>query len=81
MSQPAVTPTPVTPTGTRPQAAGGGGPAIQRQFVNFAFFKLDPALRRTLARYPKGKLTLRTTFTSKPTGKALVSSRGVSRTT
>lgn len=30
---------------TRP-AAGATGPAIQRQFVNFAFFKLDPAFRR-----------------------------------
>ena len=29
-----------------PQGTGGGGPAIQRQFVNFAFFKVDPALRR-----------------------------------
>ena len=28
----------------RPQA--GQGPQIQRQFVNFAFFKLDPAFRR-----------------------------------
>jgi chlorite dismutase len=34
----------------RPQTQGapqaGGGPAIQRQFVNFAFYKLDPAFRR-----------------------------------
>ena len=32
------------PTG-RP-AAAGGGPAISRQFVNFGFYKLDPAFRR-----------------------------------
>jgi chlorite dismutase len=37
---------------TRPQAAPqgapapAGGPAVQRQFVNFAFYKLDPAFRR-----------------------------------
>ena len=44
------------PTATpsaRPQGAGSGqggqGPAIQRQFVNFAFFKLDPAFRRLSA--------------------------------
>src|ERR1700754_3798159 len=32
----------------RPQGApqGGGGPAVQRQMVNFAFYKLDPAFRR-----------------------------------
>jgi chlorite dismutase len=29
-----------------PQGSSTGGPAIQRQFVNFAFFKLDPAFRR-----------------------------------
>ena len=48
MSQPTATdtPTPSTPTATRPQGATTGGPAIQRQFVNFAFFKVDPALRR-----------------------------------
>jgi chlorite dismutase len=37
------------PTTTRPAgaaASAAGGPAIERQFVNFAFFKLDPALRR-----------------------------------
>ena len=36
--------------GGRPQTHGApapsGGPAIQRQFVNFAFYKLDPAFRR-----------------------------------
>jgi chlorite dismutase len=30
---------------TRP-ASASGAPAIQRQFVNFAFFKMDPAFRR-----------------------------------
>jgi chlorite dismutase len=30
----------------RPQGVGATGPAVQRQFVNFAFFKLDPAFRR-----------------------------------
>ncbi len=29
-----------------PGGAQGGGPAVQRQFVNFAFYKLDPAFRR-----------------------------------
>jgi chlorite dismutase len=33
------------PTGA-PQGAAAGAPAIQRQMVNFAFFKLDPAFRR-----------------------------------
>ena len=28
------------------QPAGAAGPAVQRQFVNFAFYKLDPAFRR-----------------------------------
>ena len=38
---------PSQPSG-RPSGApqGAGGPAIQRQMVNFAFFKLDPAFRR-----------------------------------
>ncbi len=31
---------------TRPEPSSGGAPAIQRQFVNFAFYKLDPAFRR-----------------------------------
>jgi chlorite dismutase len=39
-----------TPTTTHPHAQSGTeahpAPAVQRQFVNFAFFKLDPALRR-----------------------------------
>src|SRR3954465_10571034 len=42
--------TPGAPTGGRPQTYGApaqaGGPAVQRQFVNFAFYKLDPAFRR-----------------------------------
>lgn len=42
MSQPTIN-SPTQPSG-RPAAAGG--PPIQRQFVNFAFFKLDPAFRR-----------------------------------
>ncbi|HEY0007101.1 MAG TPA: chlorite dismutase family protein [Tepidisphaeraceae bacterium] len=37
--------TPTTQPSTRPQA-GLGGPPIQRQFVNFATYKLDPAFRR-----------------------------------
>ena len=38
------------PGSTRPQTAAqpqaGGAPPVQRQFVNFSFFKLDPAFRR-----------------------------------
>ncbi len=43
-----MTPTPVTAPSMRPEtaAATSGGPAVQRQFVNFAFYKLDPAFRR-----------------------------------
>jgi chlorite dismutase len=37
-------PTTSPSTGARP--AAGAGPAITRQFVNFAFYKLDPAFRR-----------------------------------
>jgi chlorite dismutase len=45
--QPAIAPTHGHPgTQGRPQGAGATGPAVQRQFVNFAFFKLDPAFRR-----------------------------------
>jgi chlorite dismutase len=46
MTQPTTTPT-AAPAG-RPQGAPAGAPplAIQRQFVSFAFFKLDPAFRR-----------------------------------
>ena len=35
---------PTAATSERPQTSGG--PTIQRQFVNFAFYKLDPAFRR-----------------------------------
>ena len=46
------TPGSLTPstTAARPQgapaAAFGGGLPVQRQFVNFIFYKLDPAFRR-----------------------------------
>jgi len=44
-SAPAVRPPTVTTApGTAP--AQGGAPAVQRQFVNFSFYKLDPAFRR-----------------------------------
>jgi chlorite dismutase len=33
-------------TQTQTAPSGSAAPAIQRQFVNFAFFKLDPAFRR-----------------------------------
>ena len=52
MSQTVVPPTPAVPSAATPSAApagrpaAGAGPAIQRQFVNFAFYKLDPAFRR-----------------------------------
>src|SRR5213592_1715438 len=36
--------TPTTASAARP--ASTGGPPVQRQFVNFAFYKLDPAFRR-----------------------------------
>ena len=45
---PAPVPAPAHPTaqpGGRP-AAAAGTPALARQFVNFSFFKLDPAVRR-----------------------------------
>ena len=45
MSQPT---SPAAATAGRPQQAAGG-PPIQRQFVNFAFFKLDPEFRRLAA--------------------------------
>jgi chlorite dismutase len=35
-----------TQPATRPTHAPAGGPPIQRQFVNFACYKLDPAFRR-----------------------------------
>src|SRR6478609_4149586 len=37
---------PSTQPSGRPTGAGAGGPAISRQFVNFAFYRLDPAFRR-----------------------------------
>src|SRR5215212_9764301 len=40
MTQPASSPAPA------PGGPPSGAPAIQRQFVNFAFFKIDPAIRR-----------------------------------
>jgi chlorite dismutase len=50
MSQESSTTAPSTPLAaqpaTRPSGATQGGPAVQRQMVNFAFFKLDPAFRR-----------------------------------
>ncbi len=36
-------------TQTAPHAAPTGGPQVQRQFVNFSFWKLDPAFRRLSA--------------------------------
>jgi chlorite dismutase len=49
MSQPTDTQAPSTAP-ARPQTAGqidtAAAPAVQRQFVNFAFYKLDPAFRR-----------------------------------
>jgi len=44
--------TPSAPSASSPSAAparrpaGDSGPAVQRQFVNFSFWKLDPAFRR-----------------------------------
>jgi chlorite dismutase len=37
---------PTTQPTARPAPAGDAAPPIQRQMVNFAFFKLDPAFRR-----------------------------------
>ena len=51
MSQPTAS-VPTTSQGRpqgAPQGAASSGPAIQRQFVNFAFFQLDPAFRRLSA--------------------------------
>jgi chlorite dismutase len=45
MTQPTSATSTPTPSG-RPQGAGSGGPEIQRQFVNFAYYKIDPAIRR-----------------------------------
>ena len=38
-----------TATQGRPQGAAAAGPAILRQFVSFAFYRLDPAFRRLSA--------------------------------
>ncbi|HSZ59764.1 MAG TPA: chlorite dismutase family protein [Tepidisphaeraceae bacterium] len=35
-----------TDTAPAPRPEGAGAPSLQRQFVNFAFYRLDPALRR-----------------------------------
>ena len=40
---------PATQPSTHGRPQGATGPAIQRQFVGFAFFKLDPAFRRLSA--------------------------------
>ena len=49
-SGPVTQPAPASPSqpSTRPYPtqAAAGAPAVQRQFVNFAFYKLDPAFRR-----------------------------------
>jgi chlorite dismutase len=37
---------PAPVTRPAPDAARGAGPAVKRQFVNFGFYKLDPAFRR-----------------------------------
>jgi len=44
MSEPSTT-TEQQPS-TRPNVSGAEPPAVQRQFVNFAFYRLDPAFRR-----------------------------------
>lgn len=44
MSQ-TVSPSAATPTG-RPESSHDAGPQVQRQFVSFSCFKLDPAFRR-----------------------------------
>jgi chlorite dismutase len=49
MTQHATPPAPSSAPTTQPAgrpAAAAGGPAISRQFVNFGFYKLDPAFRR-----------------------------------
>ncbi|MGC4031511.1 MAG: chlorite dismutase family protein [Tepidisphaeraceae bacterium] len=45
MSQTASSSSPAAAPAGRP-ASASGGPQIQRQFVNFIFYKLDPAFRR-----------------------------------
>src|SRR5918993_3956643 len=47
MTQPTTNPTsPTSAPSGRPQGAGGAGPEIQRQFVSFAFFRIDPSIRQ-----------------------------------
>lgn len=38
--------TSIPASNARPALANSGAPAIERQFVNFAFYKLDPSFRR-----------------------------------
>jgi chlorite dismutase len=45
-SQSSVSGAPRGATQTSAHPAGTGGPQVQRQFVNFSFWKLDPAFRR-----------------------------------
>src|SRR5215218_10383828 len=45
MTQHAQAPSGAQPSG-RPASTGAPGPAISRQFVNFSFYRLDPAFRR-----------------------------------
>ena len=47
MTQPTTNPTsPTSAPSGRPQGAATGGPEIQRQFVSFAFFRIDPSIRQ-----------------------------------
>ena len=46
MSQEATTRRRARPAAQPARPAGGAAPAVQRQLVNFAFYKLDPAFRR-----------------------------------
>jgi len=41
-------------SGARPRPDASSAPAVQRQMVNFAFFKLDPAFRRLPAEQKQG---------------------------
>jgi len=46
-SSPVASPAASRPTTqAAPHPAAAGGPQVQRQFVNFSFWKLDPAFRR-----------------------------------
>jgi chlorite dismutase len=55
MSETSSSPPVASPASTRPgtqgapHAAAAGGPQVQRQFVNFSFWRLDPAFRRLSA--------------------------------